>query len=672
MAATYTVKQVAEILGYSTNSIYTFLKEKRIKGVRVGRGRFRVPQAELDRLLSTEKSSKAGQQGDATAQFATMIAEASRQMAVKPDGVVEAGYVTGPAGGLLARRVSVPSYFDWFVGLASILLGLSLSLFSKTFETAATGLFVSMKPTIQTALVAGGVGLLLTDIRGQSKAIWHWVFHGILVLAYVAYAAMLISFKDMYGMLFFGGLGVALALGGILRWGGVGSFTLYVAWIIGFAGPVALVFYPHDALVAPWLQALAVMGPAIPYSIAVASVVLAAVLGVAYRTNTRAFQILMVMAGVTFSLFSFWFAAANYWNRSLFILFTGFFCLFTPVWIRHSFAHPQERPAVFSLFGAVFALYMVAIAVIYVFQLNMYEYASGNIQRKLGVVRIMVESTLEQNQAVIEGMALNPTVTRAFAKKDIEAFSEIARGLFDANTTMRRLFFVDADGTILFSYPLTNTSAIPNAAFREYFTVPVATKKPYVSDFFEIRAETPLKVITISAPVLGSNASVVGVVVGSVDLARLGGRLQEITSNDLGEYVTIVDKHGTRVIHPDPVLVGASLPPDDALRLALKGDRGITESSASTRDRVLMAYGPVGKFGWGLGIKIPLRTVLAPTGAASVVTVSLLSLTMVCIGLYMAVRQYGRIPVVGRLAKVGDEGDGKNKPRAIAKLTDTS
>src|SRR3990172_6082229 len=56
MPATYTVKQVAQILGYSTNSIYTFLKEKRIKGVRVGRGRFRIPQFELDRLLLTTKS----------------------------------------------------------------------------------------------------------------------------------------------------------------------------------------------------------------------------------------------------------------------------------------------------------------------------------------------------------------------------------------------------------------------------------------------------------------------------------------------------------------------------------------------------------------------------------------------------------------------------------------
>ena len=55
MPATYTVKQVSKLLGYSTNSIYTFLKEKRLKGVRIGKGRFRIPQSELDKFLQVEK-----------------------------------------------------------------------------------------------------------------------------------------------------------------------------------------------------------------------------------------------------------------------------------------------------------------------------------------------------------------------------------------------------------------------------------------------------------------------------------------------------------------------------------------------------------------------------------------------------------------------------------------
>ncbi len=55
MGKTYTVKQVAQMLGYSTNSIYAFLKEGRIKGVRVGKGRFRVSEEELARVMHLSK-----------------------------------------------------------------------------------------------------------------------------------------------------------------------------------------------------------------------------------------------------------------------------------------------------------------------------------------------------------------------------------------------------------------------------------------------------------------------------------------------------------------------------------------------------------------------------------------------------------------------------------------
>ena len=58
MNKTYTVKQVADILGYSTNSIYTFLKEGRIVGVRVGKGRYRISQEELGKLLHLKKSQE--------------------------------------------------------------------------------------------------------------------------------------------------------------------------------------------------------------------------------------------------------------------------------------------------------------------------------------------------------------------------------------------------------------------------------------------------------------------------------------------------------------------------------------------------------------------------------------------------------------------------------------
>src|SRR3990167_304165 len=52
MPKTYTVKQVAKILGFSTNTVYKYLDEGKIKATRLGsEGRFRIPEEELIRLV---------------------------------------------------------------------------------------------------------------------------------------------------------------------------------------------------------------------------------------------------------------------------------------------------------------------------------------------------------------------------------------------------------------------------------------------------------------------------------------------------------------------------------------------------------------------------------------------------------------------------------------------
>jgi|SRR3989344_5145783 len=51
----YTVKEVARLLGFSTNTVYKYLDEGKIKATRLGKeGRFRIPQKEVAKLLGVE------------------------------------------------------------------------------------------------------------------------------------------------------------------------------------------------------------------------------------------------------------------------------------------------------------------------------------------------------------------------------------------------------------------------------------------------------------------------------------------------------------------------------------------------------------------------------------------------------------------------------------------
>ncbi len=58
MARFYTVQQTATILGYSTNSIYKFLDQNRLKSTRGNskQGRFRIPHTSIEEFLGTKVS----------------------------------------------------------------------------------------------------------------------------------------------------------------------------------------------------------------------------------------------------------------------------------------------------------------------------------------------------------------------------------------------------------------------------------------------------------------------------------------------------------------------------------------------------------------------------------------------------------------------------------------
>jgi len=118
MGKTYTVKQVAEILGYSTNSIYTFLDEGRIKGVRVGKGRFRISEEELNRVLHLSKKT------EITTALQNQAAVVEKTVLV-PQSRPELQTVT-PI--LLFRGLHIASIFDWFIGAAGIILGGIISI----------------------------------------------------------------------------------------------------------------------------------------------------------------------------------------------------------------------------------------------------------------------------------------------------------------------------------------------------------------------------------------------------------------------------------------------------------------------------------------------------------------------------------------------------------------
>lgn len=633
MAATYTVKQVAQILGYSTNSIYTFLKEKRIKGVRVGKGRFRIPQAELDRLLQTHGNAKML----APTSYGLPFQPVPGVTQALPSGVIEAprstvitpSFVSNPLG-----RVEVPSLFDWFVGIGSIILGLAMFLFSRTYEEFSFEQFLPLMPAIRMTLIASGFGLLLTDIVSRKLSIWHKVFHWALVFAYAFYTFVLIRTANWEGVVIFGMLMVTLLF---TFFTGIGGFAGFAIYVVGFLAllPMVVVFAPESTSLTPFIAFIPLPTLFLAYVWIAIVGVAAFVIWIGYMRDRRVFWMGMLGVSILLVVLSIHYANNLAWGRSLFILITGILSLFVPVWQSLTFAHKRDRAFIFGAFGTLLILYIIVVGMLRVMQTNVTDYASRELANKVSYGKSLLESTISSTKTSLSSAAENGLLIDAMEQKNKDDLLGLAKALFEGNTVMRRITLIDADGDALSTYPYIAADTT-NYSQTDYVIQATTTRRTVITEVFEGVGDAKRKSVVIASPIVDKKNAVVGVVAGVLDLETLGNKLQQIASTTTGEYFVIIDQSGNRIISKDTNQVGTAVDEKDPIRFALTGGQGVEEWYSADGNRTLEAYDSVDTdANWAVGIQAPIVEILQATNAATITIFSVIILSIFIVGLFL-------------------------------------
>jgi excisionase family DNA binding protein len=636
MAATYTVKQVAQILGYSTNSIYTFLKEKRIKGVRVGLGRFRIPQAELDRLLMTTKGVAPVSQTAIYQQLtASVLPPVAPTGVVEPphDPVIAQSYITLPSN----PRVEVPSLFDWFVGIGSIVLGFAMFLFSRTNEEYSIEQFRVWMPAIRTTLIAGGFGLLLTDIVGKKFSLWHRLFHIVLILSFTGYALILGHLGNLEGVVMYGSLATVLLITLFVAFGGIAGFSAYVVLILALLPGAAFLSPTNSSLIN--ILSIIPIPPSVLVSFWLLLVLaISTLLWVGYQRDRRLFWFGMIGVSVLLVALAATYAHNLWWGRTLFCVIAAVLCLFVPLWQSLTFTHKRDRSFIFTSFGSLLVLYIIVVGALRVMQTNILDYASQELQNKVSYGKQLVESTISSASISLSSGAMNPLVLQALEKENITMLTDVSKALFEGNNTLKRVAITSANGDLLTAYPHAATqSAESSHSERDYFIQAVTNKEAVTSDQYESGVDNNLrKVVRIAVPVLNKQADVVGVIVGSIDLETLGNKLQQIVSTKTNEYFVIIDRSGKRVIHPDHSLLGTAVDAEDPLQLSLSGKAGVGEGYSSDGVRTLIAYNTIDHaMHWGIAVKAPVVDMLQATNAAGITIVFVIVLSALMVMVFL-------------------------------------
>ena len=598
MPKNYTVKEVADILGFSTNSIYSFLKEKRIKGVRFGRGRFRIPEEELSRILHLSKKSEQAiippaqpqaPQGDAA------FIDIQRRERSDTDAVI-----------------LPPNIFDWFVGLAAVVAGAGLFLFNSSVVPAGLVQISAVFPVIRIVLVSCGLGIIISSIFTQGRG-WHGVFHFALCVTGIANAYALATAGDVDGAFLYGALALVIGFTNIVHLGGIVSIGLYAS-LIAMLLPLTMVVFPFDSHV-QMLSAMLGM-PALSMGLLFLAVAIALVtawwLGYvrSHGMFTGATWILVICDVVA----AVWYAYINYWSRSFFLVVVGFFTGLLPYWWQVQ--QTISRRYTLLLHGmllVVGSVLTIALFVVYILQQNMWQAREIEFANKIRIAQSQLQSAIQSVESSVAVASGNMDFVDAVTKKDLVNLTSFSKIIYESNPNIRRLVFLDAGGDGIALYPY-GTFDEPNFAFRDYFQQAKSSGQPYISDVYQAKADNAGRYIVVVAVPLHDRKGVFsGVMAASVDLDRMSLQLAQIAVASRGEYFVVSDNKGVILSHPNQTLIGSTAPASDPLYRGIRGEAGVIENAMIEKKYGMIAYADVPKLRWAISLRVPSGDVFVLT-----------------------------------------------------------
>lgn len=615
MPQTYTVKEVADILGYSTNSIYTFLKEKRIKGIRLGKGRFRIPQDELDRLLSSSGKK-------------------IQPISVVPNQPVSDPISMAPVrGGIETSRAHMPNFFDWYLGSLAILAGSTMILSLPLFHSIDVASYLVFRPLIATMFIVGAIGLLYADIAASRVRWWRGIFTTCMLLASAAIGWLFFLNHDYPWAFVMVSVIVIVAIRHLMHIDGVRAFLWHNAsvWILFLISPLV---WPMD-------ERIQIIAPHMPLPlvtmvlIGLAATAFGLYVFSGHSRNGTVRTWALVGVGLLYVGIAFWLGMHAYWLRTFVLLTLAFFTLFVPVWQTLNLARRDHQRIVFQIVLSMVALSCTAIAVLKLFQENTLTYARTDLRQKAYISAVTISSTMQKSKNILELFAQNPLVAGAVADKDIGELEALSRSIFESNATIRRIVTTDQAGSVLSYYPLTGPSpATQNLSHRDYFIQAATSKKTVVSDVLNSSTNPPRPSITIAVPMLDTGKDITGVIVGVLDIEAINLDIQKFVLADRDEYIVVVDKTKKRIMHPDAEKIGIELPVTDSVLRALQGETGVVEDYDRKNLLSLSSFTRVPDVGWAIAVKVPLQNVLDNTTAS---LIAIVALTCVWIAMLLSI-----------------------------------
>jgi signal transduction histidine kinase len=209
-----------------------------------------------------------------------------------------------------------------------------------------------------------------------------------------------------------------------------------------------------------------------------------------------------------------------------------------------------------------------------------------------------------------------------------------------------RVFVTSPGGTLMVDMPELPGVRGRNFEHRGWYQGVSREWTPYISDVYQRAAEPQIHVFAVAVPIEGIEDSVTGILVLQISLDTFFEWTKHVDTGSAG-VMYVVDRQGNVAFHPGsetrlPQVDSSQAP---AVRGLLQGGSGTEILFDETRgEDMMVSYGPMPRYGWGIAMTEPAKAVFAAKNALfrRILVSDALVILLAFGALYMAFRVKGQ------------------------------
>lgn len=535
----YTVKEAAEILGFSTNTIYKYLDEGKLKGKRIGKGRFKIPYEQLEPFLSVpekvEHVIEQKTQGD-------KISEAIKEMEDTVEGI--------------APEHKDFIFFRFFLGL--IILGTGII---NLFWPGASTLIGAIRYIFPISLILAGflsLGASLIWKTSQKNA----NTADALTILFLSFATFLALFTKNYPLSVFLVSFVLILLRQLIKGFEISNetssfkkefiyFTIVIVIVTGF-----ITYMVPGFLSISFISEFA--GPNRNlFVILWTLVVVLPVIYLAVKNNkNKLFYFLFSFYAALAFLVGAGASARSVWDLAFGSFVYGVFSAFL-IWWTAKGVQLNEKEFVVVTLAFFWVALVIAFGLLSINNLQGKLKAStaSRMQGRLSEITKDINTLFTEADGLVDSDAKRNQFAEIILSGDSDEAIETGKRIFEKNSSIKRVLILDTKGLVLGAYPRNSLLQGADRSSREYFQVVKKSLRSYVSSVYESILDAGA--VSKAMPVFQGN-SLVGMIVISYDLKDLSDRYQSPSS---GGDVNAYDENGKYVLSIDKSMIGKDVDP---------------------------------------------------------------------------------------------------------------